>query len=1044
MAQRPWAIDSLIIYDDDNLRSRLIGGMGLPTASAVFSARYGRRPAIGGLSRPEHRVVLETYFKYATAAARKAARTDLLQHLNPELEQTVRLTAVDEVIPGVARDGVLLAMGPWDVYCDDDGDWHVRDLLRPDDFEADLTGGWQIGEDGGLQLYEATTNLVTNPSGEIGTTGWASFGNNTVERSSDRAKFGNHSLKCSYVDNANAVAYYGITLTAAAHTASVWIWVPSSYSGTDIELWMSNFSDIGGPGVNQVTANVDMGIRDEWQRVTVTGTPAAGDLSGQIYIRDNGGMSSGDYVYIDGILCEAKAYATAYCDGSLGPGHSWSGDPHESTSSRTGAECNLDDHAAELVNDQMTICGWCVIGTLPSSTGIRARLIDLIGADNDSRIQVAFFNSNKLSLYVDGDWRVSEIGSGSLSFGDEIFWCATVDFDEDEYSLFMVEADGTLYTDSDDTSLSTPVVTQGNLGSANDTVGRINGVLDDVLILNRVLSASEKAAWYAHGRGVLNARRLDVLCEAAMPWAPGGITTDLGVVATLAVDKEVRWRQRDGDVHFWRVYDDTGEATVEVDSDDDVYPVFRFTPKTAKTGDYAYRRWVPVIWTADAPFTNYPYMLGTFDTAALVSASKAQSDGDDWRVLVDGAETDRWFGDSGTSQFNQTATKTWTNLSFQAGQQVTLEAAIGSGDTVDSIDVNEDISGFPSAGILLLDNGSNTEAFTYTGKNDAERRFTGVTRAAKGTTARAFSANDDVYWIQHDVWITYGNASVSAPTQDDDYKPVFDLASSTNTSWVYEEFGEDDGLRSGAWTCPEGVKTPGGTAAGYGGNQATHTDLWVEIGLFVIDTLSAIRFYLYNPCGIANANFTNGEKRSDDKTKWVGEVQSSSNGTSWTTEYSIPAPSVNSTWESWSRNEALTSGATYAAIMCRMSSGWPQCELEAADCTLTLDSSNTPTHEIGDELGNYNLDCTIENETTGDSVEIAMTMGLDETLEVDTYHKTITLLADGTSQMQALTLVGGARRDWLRLVDGENDLSYSDTGTEELQIDILWDRRLFE
>jgi len=86
----------------------------------------------------------------------------------------------------------------------------------------------------------------------------------------------------------------------------------------------------------------------------------------------------------------------------------------------------------------------------------------------------------------------------------------------------------------------------------------------------------------------------------------------------------------------------------------------------------------------------------------------------------------------------------------------------------------------------------------------------------------------------------------------------------------------------------------------------------------------------------------------------------------------------------------------------------------------------------------------IENTATGDSIALSLVMGLDETLEVDTDGKTVTLLADGSGQLQALTLVGGARRDWLRLVDGENELSFEDTGTEELEIVLVWDRRLFE
>ncbi|RLC70246.1 MAG: hypothetical protein DRI81_19355, partial [Chloroflexi bacterium] len=271
----------------------------------------------------------------------------------------------------------------------------------------------------------------------------------------------------------------------------------------------------------------------------------------------------------------------------------------------------------------------------------------------------------------------------------------------------------------------------------------------------------------------------------------------------------------------------------------------------------------------------------------------------------------------------------------------------------------------------------------------------------------------------------------------------FDLGDSTNTSWVYEEFGEDDGLRTGAWVS----QVVDGSVEFYGGNRGASADPWTELGIHDLDVGSSCkgRFYLFNPVGLTNANFTNGENWIEST---VGpnekyEIQSSENGSVWTTEYSIAEPVSDETWTAWSRNEALTSGIRYVGLY--LTTGHPgEGYLEAADCTVTLDSSNTPTHEIGNEQGNYTLDCVIENTATGDSIALSLVMGLDETLEVDTDGKTVTLLADGSGQLQALTLVGGARRDWLRLVDGENELSFEDTGTEELEIVLVWDRRLFE
>jgi len=535
-----------------------------------------------------------------------------------------------------------------------------------------------------------------------------------------------------------------------------------------------------------------------------------------------------------------------------------------------------------------------------------------------------------------------------------------------------------------------------------------------------------------------NDRYVYAICEICTPTIIGGAAAATSFIVHLAIDGDVRWRSTVGDTQNWLVTGTGDQEVVNNGGTADAYLKLTTKPTSGKAGGYSYKRWIPVTWTIAEAYTNYPHMIGTHDTAALVTASKAQADGDDWRVEVNGAETNRWFGDSGTSQFNQTATKTWVNLTFSPTVPLTLEAAIGSGDTITSLDFNEDITNLPSAGIVYV----NTEAFVYTSKNNSDKRVLGVTRAARGTSAGAHAASATVYWIQNDIWIIYGNPTAAAPSVDDDYKPAFDLGVSTNTSWVYdEEFGEGDGLRTGAWT-----KDDNGNGC-YTGNQGASADPWVEIG---VNNSGYARFYLYNPCGILTGNFTNGEKRENDYLPdWddhiVPRIQSS-NGSSWVTEYEIPAPSVVNTWESWNRNETLTAGAVYVALFVEYyDPGNNQAYLEAADCTVTLDSSNTPTHTIGDEQGNYSLDCVIENETTEKAIAVAYTMALNDELEIDSdpRAKTVIDLSDGSVQMQALTLQGGPRKDWLTLQPGNNTLKYTETGAVGLTIKVEWIKRWY-
>jgi len=118
--------------------------------------------------------------------------------------------------------------------------------------------------------------------------------------------------------------------------------------------------------------------------------------------------------------------------------------------------------------------------------------------------------------------------------------------------------------------------------------------------------------------------------------------------------------------------------------------------------------------------------------------------------------------------------------------------------------------------------------------------------------------------------------------------------------------------------------------------------------------------------------------------------------------------------------------------------------IEAADVTLTLNSSYTPAITIGDEASVYALDCTIKNNTTGESIAIDFAMSLDQYLEIDTNAKTVTYLLDGSSQYQALTLVGGLRRDWLKLEKGVNEIEYTEASATAMTIDWSWRERSYQ
>ena len=186
-----------------------------------------------------------------------------------------------------------------------------------------MAGNWDI------IVPAQTVNLVTNPSFETNTTGWGTSGTNTIAASTTQSKFGYRSLLCTYQDDLN-MGYTNITLTAAAHTASWWIYVPTTFDGTAINLAAEGFTSATGT----LIVAADLTKRDQWQRVEITFTPDGGDLTGSIVARAVGPPTAGRFVYIDAVQCEALSYSTTFCDGDQ-PGCEWNGTKHASTSTRS-------------------------------------------------------------------------------------------------------------------------------------------------------------------------------------------------------------------------------------------------------------------------------------------------------------------------------------------------------------------------------------------------------------------------------------------------------------------------------------------------------------------------------------------------------------------------------------------------------------------------------------------------------------------------------------------------------------------------------------
>ena len=185
---------------------------------------------------------------------------------------------------------------------------------------------------------KATTNLCTNPSFETGINGWATLGTNTIAKSTEQQRRGVYSCKCTYQDN-DLLASYAITLTDTDHVGVLDIYIPSTYTGTQLTLTWTGYTS----GVI-VSGLADMTIVDRWQRVHCHIDPDSGDLAGTLTLSETGtNGSAAEFIYIDGVQIETDIAPTTYIDGDIEGNiladdvleYYWTGQQHASTSVRT-------------------------------------------------------------------------------------------------------------------------------------------------------------------------------------------------------------------------------------------------------------------------------------------------------------------------------------------------------------------------------------------------------------------------------------------------------------------------------------------------------------------------------------------------------------------------------------------------------------------------------------------------------------------------------------------------------------------------------------
>lgn len=399
----------------------------------------------------------------------------------------------------------LLLLGPF-------GEISATAWYSPRGQKATLSGGFHqeagrwIGTRA-LVVEEATTNLITNPSFETNTTGWAGTGGSSIAKSTDEAFKGSASCK---ITNTDASGYAYITVVnnptqADDYAASMWVKGSANSVGETaaIQLYESG----GAQGAQYSSGSVT--LTREWQKVEVTHTVLQSDRTKLYVFVVLYDSADTHYMYFDAVQCEQQAYLTSYCDGSLGSGYAWTGTAHNSTSTRTATEVNLDERVGLISgNDTVSLrvvmqMGYDADARWPRGSGYNY-LLTGYGAGGAWIIVAYDETDDKFSLYLNGAERCQS-SAQTFAAGDWVDLVVTLDFGNDSYIIYVDgEADG-----SDTTALTAPAVTEWNLGSSQAGTFVAGCAYAELAAFDKVLSAAEVAQLYNLQRPLVDAGAQD-------------------------------------------------------------------------------------------------------------------------------------------------------------------------------------------------------------------------------------------------------------------------------------------------------------------------------------------------------------------------------------------------------------------------------------------------------------------------------------------------------------------------------------------------------
>lgn len=288
-----------------------------------------------------------------------------------------------------------------------------------------------------------------------------------------------------------------------------------------------------------------------------------------------------------------------------------------------------------------------------------------------------------------------------------------------------------------------------------------------------------------------------------------------------------------------------------------------------------------------------------------------------------------------------------------------------------------------------------------------------------------------VYYAQPRLAIKYGNWDVPEYTENLDTKPMFDLVTSSNTTWDYKDFIDDRYPNRAMQWIPYQYQATASKFRKYATSKdGEDADPAAVLG---IAAASAAPFHdaykLYHPCGITKIVHSGFTKMNTAYRTWrlgtidaknvtvLNKYENTTNSANAWTAYGPVTTNISPTALTvffYFFHKATTTSLNYA---------------ETTDATLTLTSVPSVTlTALNTPNTIYQMVCQLENKANQQRLDLNGIVTLDAPIIVDCSKFTVIDKTTKANKLSMLSIPSGSTRiPWMELVPGDNEIAYNDT-----------------